>query len=284
MNELIKSVSYELIATLILTTAGWLRVKFLTTLSKNNPRLPGLLFFLLLFVWVLANAGAFYLQIAHHYSIYWLLTTVLLTSALIFAFSWYELNQFWEVGIVGADQHVKSGIDYKKSLNMVRNRFAFLGTGASKLTSDSDFEAALERCHSDQPIQFLLVRPNDSEIAEAERRAGKQPGEYTNQVKGSLRKIAELRNRRFSNIEVRFYPSSFNIVPVLRLVFIDDALCLMSYNAFGKGDGSQLPQIHIVKDVGNKSVDKSFYFALDQYFQWLWKESEQWNFEQYLND
>ena len=58
-------------------------------------------------------------------------------------------------------------------------------------------------------------------------------------VKESLRFIASLRDREQKNITVRFYQQ----FPAFRLMFIDDAICLMSYYIMGKGDGSKLPPI-----------------------------------------
>jgi len=118
----------------------------------------------------------------------------------------------------------------------------FLGTGAAKLTREDEFENAIRRCRPEQPIRFLLCKPTYDFLIEAARRFGVDRDEYKTIVTNSLRKIAELKEK-YKNIEVRFY-SQFQ---VFRLMFIDDSICLVSYNVMGEGDGSQLPQLHILK-------------------------------------
>jgi hypothetical protein len=62
-------------------------------------------------------------------------------------------------------------------------------------------------------------------------------------------------------------------------MFIDDALCLVSYNVYGQGDGSQFPQLHVMS---RSEVTRSFYYAFQNYYEQLWKSAEEWNFESYL--
>jgi hypothetical protein len=49
----------------------------------------------------------------------------------------------------------------------------------------------------------------------------------------------------------------------------------------GKGDGSSLPQLQIVKS--KHSLDTtSLYYGFGTYFQAIWDDSESWNFKDYL--
>ena len=163
---------------------------------------------------------------------------------------WKELNQFWQLGLVGAGRKIAAGLDYKQSLSLCSNSLGFLGIGASKLTREwKEFEGAIDRCHRpNRPIRLLLCDPGNEELIRMVRQAGRGPDEYQNTVKDSLRKIATLRIQREKNIKVRFYKE----LPLFRLMFIDDSLCLASHYVFGEGDGSQLPQLHVRKTIGCK--------------------------------
>ncbi len=155
---------------------------------------------------------------------------------------------------------------------------AFLGIGAAKLTSEETFEAAILRCQANRPPRFLLCDPESQALADSARQAGKDRDEYRDRVRESLRRIAQLRERRAAKIEVRFYkdnPETF------RLVFIDNHLCLVSYNALGEGDGSQLPQLHIRAYHDAREVS-TFYWAFRNYFDRLWGNATPWDFAKYL--
>src|SRR5207249_2998478 len=138
-------------------------------------------------------------------------------------FGWFlyrELNQFWRIGLVGADPEVKCGIDYARALGLCSNSLDFLGIGASKLTEKKPaFENAISRCdRSDKPIRFLLSSPENARLQRIARSAGQDPTAYQKRVRDSLREIADLRTRREKNIRVRFYKE----IPAFRLMFIDD--------------------------------------------------------------
>ena len=191
---------------------------------------------------------------------------------------WQQRDAFRTVGIRGADKQINQGIDYKKSLRVCQNVLSFLGIGAAKLTSEAEFEKAIGRCRQERSIRLLLCKPTHDSLVEAARRFGRTDEAYQKKVKDSLRKIATLKER-YPNIEVRFY-SDFQI---FRLMFIDDSLCLVSYNVMGEGDGSQLPQLHVFKPSQTERVENSFYYPLEIYFEQLWKSSETWNFKDYLS-
>jgi hypothetical protein len=166
---------------------------------------------------------------------------------------WKELDQFWQIGLVGADRHVADGLGYSDSLSLCRNSLDFLGIGASKLVREAQaFEDALNRCHRDnRPMRFLLCHPDDKQLIRMAQQAGRATNEYQETVRRTLVVLARFRNQRAKNIEVRFY----NGLPLFRLMFIDDAFCLASQYVFGEGDGSKLPQLHVVRAPKSESRD-----------------------------
>jgi hypothetical protein len=208
------------------------------------------------------------------------LTTFLVLSAFIPTLVLgSELIQFWRVGLVGADRQVRTGVDYVKALDMCSTSLDFLGIGASKLTDKREvFERAVDSCNRpDRAIRFLLSRPDSEGLARIALMAGRDKTEYQRTVQNSLRAIADLRNHRAMNVSVRFYKD----FPAFRLMFINDSICLSSHYVLGKGDGSTLPQLHIVKDAGAKDVN-SLYYAFTFYFDSIWRDAEEWNFDDYL--
>lgn len=138
----------------------------------------------------------------------------------------------------------------------------FLGIGASKLTSSPEFIEAVTRCNrADVPIRFLLTKPNNQMLELAARQKGLDPVKYRQKVEDSLRALQRLKKNSGMNIEVRFYPSEKRDMPLFRMMFINDSILLLSYNIFGEGDGSQLPQIHIKNFLDRRNVE-SFLFSL----------------------
>lgn len=203
--------------------------------------------------------------------------TILL--ALVLYVFWRQLKQFWDIGLIGADRTIRSGIDYKGSLSMCYNSISFLGVGARKLTEVSPgFEEAMGRCQREnRPIRFLLCPPNSPILERAAHGAGEQADEYRRRVIESLRVIADLRTRRMWNIEVRFYEIA---VPLFRLMFIDEWLCLASHYVFGEGDGSAWPQLHVRRSVSGRDVN-SLYHPFSEYFEQLWATARPWDFVEY---
>ena len=189
-----------------------------------------------------------------------------------------ELNQFWSIGLVSADREVARGINYATSLTMCQHSFCFLGIGAAKLTADKEaFRAVIERCNRSRPVRLLLSPPNHGGLRKFAAMAGRDPNTYKLAVTESLRFIAQLKLKEAKNIQVRFYDE----FPAFRLMFIDDSTCLMSYYIMGKGDGSNLPQLHIVKTPGAQDT-QALYFGFMEYFEKIWNTSKSWNFKDHL--
>jgi hypothetical protein len=272
VDNLLWSVIGSLVVLVLSGVFTWIRKRYALYISRHDPRLPSLFLNGILLAWIIFGGVLFYLIIAQEKPLLWLLPVFGVWSVVNVVFLWYQRDSFRAVGIRGVDKQIKHGINYKQSLNLCQNELSFLGTGAAKLTSEAEFEKAIARCRQEKPIRLLLCKPTHDLLVEAARRFGRNDEAYQQIVKDSLRKIATLK------VEVRFY-SNFQI---LRMLFIDDSLCLASYNVMGKGDGSQSPQLHISKPSQVERVENSFYYPLEVYFNQLWQSSDVWNFEDYL--
>ncbi|HUO31613.1 MAG TPA: hypothetical protein VMU80_20490 [Bryobacteraceae bacterium] len=235
-------------------------------------------------VWRITTVGAFWVLINTVYAYLFAGNVALVVFISSVAIAWVvrsELNQFWRIGLVGADKQIQAGINFRKALGMVSSSMDFLGIGAAKLTGErAEFEAAVSRCQRpDSPVRFLLCRPDDRRLIELAQSADKEHASYQTRVLDSLRAIADLRNRRAWNIQVRFYQE----FPTFRLMFIDDTICLASHYVLGKGSGSELPQLHVVRPTGSRDVDSLFY-GFTSYFERFWGDAEDWDFKRYLEE
>ena len=189
-----------------------------------------------------------------------------------------QLHQFWRVGLVAVDRETANGLDYVTALNMCNSDLEFLGIGASKLTRLREFEGAINRCsRPDRAIKFLLSRPDAEPLRKIATLAGRDPGEYQHTVQESLRMIADFEKRRGKNIEVRFYED----FPAFRIMFVNDSTCLVSHYVLGKGDGSNLPQLQLIKLSDVEDI-KSLFYGFRYYFDSIWRDAKPWDFEQYL--
>lgn len=193
---------------------------------------------------------------------------------------WLELWQFWRLGIIGADKTIKGGIDFGASLRLCKNSLDFLGVGAAKLVAcREDFEKAVRRCQrQDRPVRFLLSAPDNAELDNVARRARRGPAEYQQTVRSALEVLARLKVEHALNIEVRLYQE----LPLFRLMFIDDTLCLASHYVFSEGDGSQLAQLHLRRFVGQARDVDSVYYPFRLYFESLWKKATECDYQTFL--
>jgi hypothetical protein len=247
-------------------------------LQRAHPGAKRFLLVVIVLITIAANLILYYLSAA----LFPTFGTILLL--IVFYVFWSQLKQFWDVGLIGADRTIHDGIDYRRSLSMCNNSLSFLGVGARKLTEvGHEFEDAIRRCNrSTRPIRFLLCRPNSQLLEKAAHGAGRQPDEYRRRVTESLRVIADLRNHRMWNIEVRFYDVP---LPLFRLMFIDEWLCLASHYVFGEGDGSRWPQLHVQRSGSPAERDvNSLYHPFLEYFERLWRTATPWDFAEYVQE
>jgi hypothetical protein len=252
----------------------WGATRLLRVLESRSPAYRRLLLLVLAVLWIALDI--FFYKTLRGSS--FLFASVLSFCVAAF-FTWKELNQFWQIGLIGADRQISSGIDFKRSLSLCSNSLEFLGVGASKLTKEGDtFDKAVQRCHrSHTPIRFLLCDPTNPELQNIAKQASRDPSEYQRTVRESLRIIAQQKKDRSRNVEVRFYKR----LPVFRLMFIDGWLCLASQYVFGEGEGAQWPQLHVRRLRSQRDV-QSLYEPFRRYFQELWDEATPWDFASHL--
>jgi hypothetical protein len=125
---------------------------------------------------------------------------------------------------------------------------------------------------------MLLSKPDAENLVMAAKLAAKPEGDYRTSVTTSLRVIAELREERGAKIEVRFYSG----VSPFRLMFINDRLCLFSYNVYGTADETEYPQLLVASNLNDKR--RSYYWGFEKYFYSAWDTaaSNIWDFKEYL--
>ena len=274
-NQAIEGFSINIIAGVVLLalTAAlkWMQRR----LTRSNPADRVLRVTVLGLFWVLMSTACAYF-VARSAAL-----VVFLSSVFLVWIVRPELNQFWRIGLVGADDQIQAGINFKRALGMVSNSMDFLGIGAAKLTDEkAEFEAAVGRCQRpSRPVRFLLCRPDSDKLIEMAQSAEKDRDLYQKKVLDSLRAIADLRIKRAWNVQVRFYPE----FPTFRLMFIDDAICLASHYVLGKGSGAELPQLHVVRPTGSRDVD-SLYYGFSSYYDHFWANADDWDFKQYLEE
>ena len=193
---------------------------------------------------------------------------------------YHELNQFWSLGLVGADRETRSGINYKRALSLCTTSLDFLGIGAGKLHEEQRaFEDAIDRCsRADRAICFLLCSPDSEGLRKIAQSARRDENSFRDVVLETLRALAVLKKNRAKNIQVRLYDD----FPVFRLMFINDEICLASHYVLGKGgDGSEAPQMHVIRIRESRDVE-SLYFGFRSYFERVWREASEWDFNTYL--
>jgi hypothetical protein len=196
----------------------------------------------------------------------------------------YERFTFFRIGVRSAERSVKRGTNYTRSLDLATNGFWFLGTGANKLTTAANFRKAMARCnHSSSTVRFLLSKPTNLQLEAAEAAAGAPKGQYANKVRESLQILKRLKEIHGFHFEVRFYRADAESdIESFRMMFINDSTLLLSYNAYGHGDGSDLPQLVIFR-AWSTSSKQNFFFPFRQYYERLWNSAEPWDFTEYVS-
>jgi hypothetical protein len=267
------SVARDFVVNLAATAAWALLVWLVSTLRRiagaRRPVLRTLLLALASLFFVGFNIGVRYYYTAFGNAFLFISTSILVSGW------WLEIRQFWLLGIVGVGSDPTSDSRYDRALQLCRNSLDFVGIGARKLTDRRvAFDAAMTRCHRDnRPIRFLLCAPSNARLIQMALQAGRPANEYQENVRASLRILKLFREERARNIEVRFYDE----LPVFRLMFINDDICLASHYVFGEGDGSRLPDVYIKRYAGKRDVD-SIYYGFRRYFEQLWDRSHIWDF------
>ena len=270
IQDLISKFTIQILYLLLIAAYRWGR----SFIERRHPLFKPLSLGLIAILFLISSLVSFY-TVPDYFVITFILTFGILCYVII-----SELNVLWKLGILGADRAIAKGINYQKALKMCTDSFDFLGIGASKLVGvRDDFRLAVARCNrDDRPLRFLLCPPDHPNLLLVARRAGRPEAEYQATVKKSLSELRYLKKEKNFNIEIRFYSD----LPLFRLMFINDNLCLASHYILGEGDGSQLPQLHILKrPIGKRDID-SIYYPLNRYFKKMWDEGVIWDFEKYI--
>jgi hypothetical protein len=271
-NNFASGVAVNLLSDIVFAALVALVHWIISKITHGNPRGRRLRLLVSIILWVLANI-AYGLLAPRMFSYF------LMAGILIFGFVAYrELDQFWRVDLVGVDARIRDGIDFEQSLRLSTTSLEFLGVGASKLTNNRKiFDDAVSRCERPgRAVRLLLSKPDNEGLQRIARKAGMEQNAYQQRVRESLKEIARLKASD-KNVIVRFY----NDFPAFRLMFINDEICLASHYVLGKGDGSDLPQLQIVKRSSSTEMT-SLYFGFHEYFENIWEEAEEWDFRQYL--
>lgn len=193
--------------------------------------------------------------------------------------------QFRKIGIMKPEKSVSSGTDYESSLRLCNKSIKFLGTGAYKLTNNKEFELAVERCmRNGGSVQILISRPDAPPLTQAEKMADVDPGEYGTKVRSTLKKLRALKRDREFPIEVRFHNrNNANRMQDFRMMFVDDELLFLSYNLYGHGDGSDIPQL-VLKIGQPPNRLRSFFYPYSESFDRVWRNGKIWDFREHLED
>lgn len=181
--------------------------------------------------------------------------------------------EFHKIGILRAYGSTTHGISYARSLSQPMHSFDFLGVGADKLTSDSEFSSMVERCASGKrPIRFLLSVPDSPILKAVAARRDLKADLYETRVTNSIKRLAELKVKKGFNIQVRHYPS-LGVSPFhqFRLVFIDDKYCIMGYTVWDQTEGKNNPQL-VLRAQRKWPNSSSLYYALEDYYESLWTD------------
>jgi hypothetical protein len=182
-----------------------------------------------------------------------------------------------KTGIVSVDGEITSGLDYSGALKKVTDGFDFIGIGASKLTSNkSDFEAAVSRAHRNGgKVRLLLCDPRADAMKRLEILADVRTGKYLSNVTQSFAVLFELRKQYAQDIEIRIYsPRNDKELVTVRMMFLNQSLCLVSQNVFGKDakEGRSVAQLHVASKP-RAGVTPTFYVAFRRLFDQYWATS-----------
>lgn len=229
MNEFLRGLLEKYLIHLVFFISVTCYRRFRIFIEQLHPVARPVALFCLFLIYLLSNYAIYPDKPSYSFWVFIISFIVLVYVVLM------ELLSFWRVGFLGADRSIAKGIDYGKALKMCEDSLDFLGIGANKLISrEKEFKEAIAKCQRDEkPVRLLLCPPDHEELISIARRAGKPQNEYQETVKKSLRALQKLKLSESRNIEVRFY----NELPLFRLMFINDNICLASHYILGEGDG-----------------------------------------------
>lgn len=186
-------------------------------------------------------------------------------------FIFVALRGLAKLGISNAFARTSEGISAERSLKLVRKEIAFLGIGASKLTSSEEFNSALKRCKTEgQPARFLLADPKNPELTRLAAQNNKNDTAYKSRVEQSIKEIFHHGIKIGGKFEVRLYQlDNEKSLSKFRMMFIDDRFCLLSHVVWNESEGGDNSQIFISRTKSNS--EQGLYTAYKEFFEDLWK-------------
>lgn len=192
------------------------------------------------------------------------------------AFVWFSIYQLNSAGVFGADAKIKNGLDYITILKLTKNDFKFIGTGASKLTENSEaFKDCIRRVNSAGKVpKFILCDENSLALEKLAQQAGISKDNYKRNVRNS-REFLETLKKEGLNIEIRKYNvEDIALMPIFRLTLINGNFSVVSYSLFNdpKHKGEELSQVHLCDSKNSRGYSVSLYHGFEKYFDNLWNE------------
>lgn len=211
--------------------------------------------------------------VATYYGIVTLVEALVFCLVVITTLASAYLYGFSRIGVIATFENTVRGIDYSTSLLWSKRSFDFLGVGAHKLTTDSEFSKMVARCSdAGRPIRLLLSPPTNPVLQKVANRSGTASNTYERRVKDSLRIIGDLVLVHGRNIQVRFYKAtSESDFHQFRLVFIDDKYCILSFTVWDNQEGRSNPQM-ILAATDKEESHRSIYYAFRDYFERIWAD------------
>jgi hypothetical protein len=156
MRELLIGIAGNLIVVILVAVIAWVRGRVDLGLARAHPRISATFFLVFAIVLIASNVGSVLVQPWAGYGSLGSASIIVASCSISLYILWRELQQFWRVGLQGADREIARGVNYRAALLLCKNYLDFLGVGASKLTREDEFSAALLRCRPDAPIRLLL--------------------------------------------------------------------------------------------------------------------------------
>lgn len=207
-----------------------------------------------------------------------LMALVALTPLVAFIATW--MVQTTSVGIVEVNRHTRGRVGPHSLLTDSTDGFLFMGTGASKLTSQRAAfeEAVLGATRAGKSVQLLLSHPDEANLRAAAKRAKRPEDDYRKLVLETLRFVKEIKEQRGGDIQVRFYRG----VREFRLFFVGNRYLVMSYNVYGVDSAEDFPSVVLLRD--QRQATRSFYWAFKTYFEREWDaaKNNRWDFVKYV--
>ena len=106
------------------------------------------------------------------------------------------------------------------------------------------------------------------------RRNNVDPAIYKSRVDESIQKLRLLRDQRGLNIQIRLYKNDLDAdYQRFRLLFVDEAFCLLSWTVWGTHEGKENPQVILKRHKSSSQNDVSMYKVFKDYYDAIWEQA-----------